>query len=204
MAGHKLIDWNIHGEEALLLYISGLSVRQVCKNILDNHSIEYKSGTLTNYLGRRGVLRTKSAAHTIRRLHVKKTCEACKELFSPASYRQRWCDVCTGTGKYRKRLTAYGLSAPVLERMLARQNNCCKVCDRHFPEGFSSDRRKTLYIDHDHVTGKVRGLVCPKCNNGLSYLDRPEWLKSAMRYMTCEDQIFEEQTVITRHHHSNT
>jgi hypothetical protein len=40
-----------------------------------------------------------------------------------------------------------------------------------------------IVIDHDHVTMKVRGILCMRCNTWLTALDEPGWLALAQRYL---------------------
>ena len=56
----------------------------------------------------------------------------------------------------------YGLTEEEYNNMVLSQNNMCAICNK------PSDR--TLHIDHDHVTGKVRGLLCFNCNLGIGLL----------------------------------
>lgn len=59
----------------------------------------------------------------------------------------------------------------------------CAICTKHFSENSYGK----LYVDHDHQTGKVRGLLCHKCNIGLGNLgDNLEGLMKAMRYLENE------------------
>jgi len=54
--------------------------------------------------------------------------------------------------------------------MLEKQGGVCAVCKR--PETARNQYGiKRLAVDHDHETGKVRGLLCSKCNTGLGALD---------------------------------
>jgi hypothetical protein len=56
----------------------------------------------------------------------------------------------------------YGLTEEEYNNMVLSQNNMCAICNK------PSDR--TLHIDHDHITGKVRGLLCSNCNLGIGLL----------------------------------
>ena len=57
----------------------------------------------------------------------------------------------------------YGLKEQDYEQMVAEQNNLCAICGK-------KEEGKVLCIDHDHATGKVRGLLCSNCNIGLGNL----------------------------------
>lgn len=59
----------------------------------------------------------------------------------------------------------YGLSLEGYDKMFARQNGCCAICGRH---QFEFNRH--LDIDHNHKTGKIRGLLCNTCNMALGAL----------------------------------
>jgi len=89
------------------------------------------------------------------------------------------CDKC---GKRRKRawtLRLYGLTGSEYEELAAYQNWVCAICGKK-----ETSKRGNLAVDHDHKTGKVRGLLCHKCNSGLgSFGDSPELLKSAINYL---------------------
>jgi hypothetical protein len=64
--------------------------------------------------------------------------------------------------------------------MLKDQGGCCAICGTDTP-GTSG----IFAVDHDHKTGKVRGLLCRSCNVGIGNLgDDPKRLKEAIRYLT--------------------
>ena len=64
-------------------------------------------------------------------------------------------------------------------RMFEEQAGRCKICNTH-----ASNFTKALAVDHCHTTGKVRGLLCDKCNRGIGLLgDDVEILKAAVRYL---------------------
>lgn len=54
----------------------------------------------------------------------------------------------------------YGLSLEDYESLKAKQNNCCLICNEE----------KALNVDHNHLTGKVRGLLCRGCNTAIGLL----------------------------------
>ncbi len=72
----------------------------------------------------------------------------------------------------------YGISVADYDRMLAEQNGVCAICKKVSRDG------KTLVVDHDHDTGKVRALLCSTCNPGLGFFDHsPELLREAIEYL---------------------
>jgi hypothetical protein len=74
----------------------------------------------------------------------------------------------------------YGVTQADYETMLAAQNGRCAICATDNPRG----RYSVFVVDHCHETGKVRGLLCSKCNIMLGrYGDSLKWLKEAMDYL---------------------
>jgi hypothetical protein len=74
----------------------------------------------------------------------------------------------------------YGLTVEAYDVMLAKQNGVCAICGSKNPRGPG----KRLHIDHDHATGKVRGLLCHPCNRALGLVrDSPALLRKAATYL---------------------
>jgi hypothetical protein len=75
------------------------------------------------------------------------------------------------------------LTVEEYDNMLARQGGVCWICRRK--EGrLRNGVPQFLAIDHDHNTGRIRGLLCGACNRGLGcYHDNVKWLKNAIRYL---------------------
>jgi hypothetical protein len=62
--------------------------------------------------------------------------------------------------------------------MLKDQNGGCYIC------GKVPDDKRALDIDHDHATGKVRGLLCSNHNRGIGLLDDDiSLLAKAIQYL---------------------
>jgi len=71
----------------------------------------------------------------------------------------------------------YGLSRAQLAALLERQNGRCPICQRELNTRF--------HIDHDHASGKVRGILCDACNKGLGHFgDSSGLLRAALAYLT--------------------
>ena len=74
----------------------------------------------------------------------------------------------------------YGITIDDYYDMLKMQNNGCGICGAIKP----SNRTGFFSIDHCHTSGKVRGLLCTKCNRGLGlFNDSPQRLQSAVSYL---------------------
>lgn len=74
----------------------------------------------------------------------------------------------------------YGIGLAEYRRLFAKQNECCAICDRH-----QSEFQKALAVDHDHETGKVRGLLCGDCNIAIGLLqDSVAKVLAAASYLT--------------------
>jgi hypothetical protein len=84
--------------------------------------------------------------------------------------------------QYRKSLkNRYGITEEQYDEMYEKQNGKCAICFK--PAELKSKKR--LNVDHDHSTGKVRGLLCSSCNRGLGlFEDSKDVLISAQHYLT--------------------
>lgn len=72
----------------------------------------------------------------------------------------------------------YGLTVPDYFDIAVRQNFACAIC----LQSLQMDRN--THIDHDHVTGKIRGLLCASCNTALGHFaDNQTNLERAIVYL---------------------
>lgn len=102
--------------------------------------------------------------------------------------RASWCKVCANSiyREARKRTyspeqkrrwqikTRYGLTVAEVEALFAAQNGCCGICRKPMAR---------LHIDHDHVTGNVRGLLCHRCNIVIGGFDDAEFRDTALAWL---------------------
>lgn len=73
-------------------------------------------------------------------------------------------------------IRSYGISLKEYNAMFDKQNGMCKICRK--------PQNRELVVDHDHISLKVRGLLCFKCNTGLGNMDDDVIiLKSAVKYL---------------------
>lgn len=71
----------------------------------------------------------------------------------------------------------YGITIQRVKEMLVEQGGTCAICKK--AEGYNFP-----HVDHCHSTGKVRGLLCQKCNHGIGlFSDDPDRLRAAADYI---------------------
>lgn len=73
----------------------------------------------------------------------------------------------------------YGITVAEYNEIFAEQEGRCKICKRH-----ESEFTKRFAVDHNHETGKIRGLLCHQCNTALGFLrEDPIALKAMLDYL---------------------
>jgi hypothetical protein len=79
----------------------------------------------------------------------------------------------------------YGIGAAEFDRLVRDQRGVCSICGRSNPE----------HVDHDHTTGRVRGILCFNCNGGLGQFgDDTERLVRAQLYLESSEMSPQERT----------
>lgn len=100
-----------------------------------------------------------------------KKCKACSELYEDST-RVNNSIFCQECSKHKSEFYKYGLSGKETQKL--KEIKQCQICA-------SND---TLSIDHDHSTGKIRGVLCRRCNTSLgSFQDSEELLQNAINYL---------------------
>lgn len=80
-------------------------------------------------------------------------------------------------------LRKYGLTVEQYDAMFTAQNGQCAICySEADPNGKRAASR--LHVDHDHISGRVRALLCNNCNRAIGYLkDDPDLMAAAAEYV---------------------
>jgi hypothetical protein len=79
-----------------------------------------------------------------------------------------------GGGRHYHLVARYGISAAEADDLVDAQGGLCAIC-RSAP---------AVHVDHDHVFGTVRGVLCFNCNGGLGqFRDRTDVMRDAIRYL---------------------
>lgn len=99
-------------------------------------------------------------------------CDSEYERVARRDYRKNW--------QLKK---AYGITLDEYREMFDRQNGLCAICE--LPEADSTNGvAHLLAVDHDHETGKVRALLCKKCNTAIGLLGHDlNLLRTAVQYL---------------------
>ncbi len=101
-----------------------------------------------------------------------------KEKISTRNKR-KWAKLTKEQRRELKLKEAYGLSLEEYNNILSSQNEMCAICGKK-----QGEERFPLHVDHDHQTGKIRGLLCQTCNQGLGlFKDNQELLIKAANYL---------------------
>jgi hypothetical protein len=103
--------------------------------------------------------------HKNKKKYLSSVCINCSKERSKAYHKSYY--------KYEK----YGITKEEFDRIQTAQLGECAICNKPiFQEG---------HIDHCHATGKVRGILCGKCNKGLGLFDdNINYLTNAIKYLT--------------------
>jgi hypothetical protein len=116
---------------------------------------------------------------------LKSHCKECQKIRhkryaanNPESLAESWRNASqkyyTSERRRAKTFKSYGLTVDDFNILWDSQQGLCKLCGR----------KKPLVIDHDHKTGKVRGLLCTRCNISIGGLgDTVESLTRAVEYL---------------------
>lgn len=109
----------------------------------------------------------------------KSICKSCQ-----SDYNKKWTSLNKEKkyerSKWWQKETKYGITKEKYQQLLLDQDNKCAICGTVSEE----NNHGHLYVDHDHLTKKVRGLLCRACNSALGlFRDNIEILEKAKQYL---------------------
>lgn len=94
----------------------------------------------------------------------------------------------------KRRLATYGISQEEFEQMLLKQNGVCFICKNKETKPSNAGGNKNLSVDHCHKTGRVRSLLCQRCNTVVGLLEESADLcQETMRYIKEQNEITEQK-----------
>lgn len=83
----------------------------------------------------------------------------------------------------------YGITNEEYHLMLLKQDSRCAICFKHEFSKARNGTIKNLSVDHCHTTGKIRKLLCSKCNSLLGMANESkETLYAAIKYLESFDE----------------
>jgi|ERR1035437_2512659 hypothetical protein len=110
-------------------------------------------------------------------------CKGCKSIYNKTFLKKYLSNPKTKT-LYKKLKrnwelkSLYGITLKDYNILLKKQNNKCAICPTKYT------KNKILCVDHNHKTGKVRGLLCHDCNKGLGlFKDRLQITRKVVLYL---------------------
>lgn len=125
-----------------------------------------------------------------------KVCKICGDLYTPVApchlYCSQYCADTSHSENYLRR--NYKISLEEAACIFEKQSGRCAVCGS---KGFRMNPNAMflLVVDHDHTTGKVRGMLCHNCNRALGLLqDNISALETSIKYLESATTIPEGST----------
>lgn len=86
----------------------------------------------------------------------------------------------------------YGITHDEYMKLLEEQGGKCSICGKEPKNRIGKtnmNHKYSLFVDHNHVTGKVRGLLCQHCNVKLSAIENKSFMEKALEYLNKFDPI---------------
>jgi hypothetical protein len=116
-----------------------------------------------------GVEKPETEFYKNHKAHRNYTCSACMAI-RQREWRKQKPGLYHKHDRERRIRKSYGYTGIQYDEQFKKQNGCCAICGK--PETHKKNGIiMPLSIDHNHVTGRVRELLCHKCNSGIGFLN---------------------------------
>ena len=112
-----------------------------------------------------GILKPLEDFHKDNRYNRKRHRARCVECEKPrkrAEYERQ--------GREYKLRSQYGLTLKDFDNILEKQGNKCGICGC-YADDYKEYTGRSLAVDHHHITGGIRGLLCMQCNTKMAFID---------------------------------
>ena len=121
----------------------------------------------------------KCGAHKIVQPCGARRCQACTRAWNRAYYHRSTKRRAAQRRNYLRQ--KYGISLEEIEQIFEAQKGRCAICQRYWKScrkaqnsRYDDSFLQYLYVDHDHRTEKIRGLLCNQCNCAIAFLEEDE------------------------------
>lgn len=135
-----------------------------------------------------------------------KKCSKCKKIYprSPVYFYKNknrkmgldsWCKNCKSDYDHKRhKIYRYGISLNKVNELIFEQKNRCAICGQNFDDIFNIYIDKLTIrsprVDHNHKSGKIRGILCNKCNILLGMVkDNTSILLKAVDYLDRDKKL---------------
>lgn len=153
-----------------------------CKSC--NREIKYESGVLKRVYGYCKTCAPKFVIAKPKNTKKRKKCIKCNKILSINKFGK------TGSNHPKSsclkccNLSKFGINSSDWDKMFLKQNGKCAICKKAEKAKTNSGKIMNLAVDHDHKTGKIRGLLCGACNQGIGLLkEKISLFESAISYL---------------------
>ena len=109
-------------------------------------------------------------------------CNQCFKDYETRASHSLYCNDCVPKENpskmvtWNRRIRWYGIGKQEWDAMYFELDGTCPICQE----------KEVTDVEHNHITGEVRGLVCTQCNKGLAFLEKELWLKRANQFLEGE------------------
>jgi len=111
--------------------------------------------------------------------HYRRICNSCRRSNSQKRYKENPAvrKRMKHTAKAWRAKKTYGISLERYEELVNHKDSVCKICNKN-------QSNSTLNLDHCHITGRIRGVLCWDCNTALGkFKDDINLLTQAIKYL---------------------
>jgi len=121
-----------------------------------------------------------------------RVCKECGDTYTATGKNQKYCSKECGSPRKYHLQRVYGITLKQHAKMEDSFGKKCMICgtEKNVPVGERGrNYHSQLCIDHDHTTGKIRGLLCNPCNTAIGQLkDSKELLLKAIDYLDSSEE----------------